>query len=104
MKSIKESLLVALNESYKIDEPMIGSTAYDYNNDPWVIIDFCLVKEKGKVRKLIKEYDMFGEYKDNYKDGMYSEDSYAVAARNRDDEREVGLFDWNPSDLWFEKR
>ena len=54
MKSIKEHML---NEVRKSDEPVIGNIAYDYYDEPWVIIDYCKVSETSKLKKLMRDFD-----------------------------------------------
>lgn len=103
MKSIKESLLASLNEVRKSDEPAIGDIAYDYYNDPWVIIDFCKVNETPYLKKLMRDYDT-GSFYDDYSAGAYDGEAYAVAAHNKDDKRDTALWLWGPEGLWSEKR
>lgn len=100
MRSIKEYML---NEARKSNEPVIGNIAYDYNDDPWVVIDYCKVSETSKLKKLMREFDT-GVFADDYKAGAYDGEAYAVAAYNRDDEREFALWIWSPDGLWPEKR
>lgn len=100
MKSIKEHML---NEVRKSDEPAIGNIAYDYYNDPWVIIDFCKVNETPYLKKLMRDYDT-GTFYDEWNDGLYDGEAYAVAAHNKDDKRDTALWVWGPEGLWPEKR
>lgn len=102
MKSIKESLLASLNETRKSDEPVIGNIAYDYYDEPWVIIDYCKVSETSKLKKLMRNFDT-GSFADDYNAGTYDGEAYAVAAHNKDDERDVALWLWGPEGLRPEK-
>jgi CRISPR/Cas system-associated protein Cas7 (RAMP superfamily) len=96
MKSIKDTLNEALNES-KNPVPSKGMAAVDYNGDPWEVIDFCQVKDKSKLKKLMREYDT-GSLADELE--YYDDDNYVVAAVNADDDRDVAMFLWDPSGLW----
>lgn len=96
MKSIKDTLNEALNES-KNPVPSKGMSAVDYNGDPWRVIDFCQVKDKAKLKKLMHEYDT-GSLADELE--YYDADNYVVAAVNADDDRDVAMFLWDPSGLW----
>lgn len=88
-----------LNEVRKSDGPVEGITAYDYNDEPWVVIDYCKVSETSKLKKLMRNFDT-GVFAEQYKAGMYDGEEYAVAAHNRDDERETAMFIWSPDSLW----
>ena len=100
MKSIKEHML---NEVRKPDGPIEGATVYDYYNEPWVVIDYCLIRERNKLQRLLKEYDT-GSFGDEYRQGAYDAEEYAVAVHNADDERETAVFVWSPDGIWPEKR
>lgn len=96
MKQFKDMLNEALNEA-KDPVPAAGMKVNDYNGDPWEVIDFCQVKDKSKLRSLMREYDT-GALADEIDD--YDANSYVVAAVNADDERDVAMFLWDPSGLW----
>ena len=85
-------------------DPIIGKIAYDYNGEPWEIIDFCKINDNQKLTKLIQQYDYYGTFKDfvdEYDPKEYIE--YAVAAEKNDD-TDYTIFVWEYDGLCFENK
>ena len=83
---IQEKYLIDKNTIVKND-PEIGETAYDYNDDPWIILDFCKFKDKAALKKLLKKYDDSGCFGDFVNDEYIeiTPDDYVVAAELDDE-------------------
>lgn len=106
---ISEKLKLNKNSTLKkqqnIKDPIIGKTAYDYDCEPWEIIDFCKLDDNEKLQKLIKKYDSNGVFKD-FMDEFNPEEyntEYAVAAESNDTS-EFTIFIWGYDGLCFENK
>lgn len=91
---------------HTIKDPIIGKIAYDYNGDPWEIIDFCKFADKYKLRKLIIKYDSNGVFKDfleEYDPKYYETIGYVVAVESPFNP-EFTIFVWGHDGLCFENK
>ena len=113
MKKIDNYIIekLSLNKSLKINidslkDPVIGKTAWDYNGEPWEIIDFCDINDKQELNKLIRKYDNTGVFKDfldEFDPNDYETIEYAVAVESINT-AEYTIFIWGYDGLCFENK
>lgn len=125
MKSINSFIIekLKLDKNINVSDfdnnklPKKNTTAYDYNGDPWTIIDFCQIIDNTKeLNQFIKKYDNSGVFWEWYNDefldpdyGYEDVDSlYAVACQYEGDSyalpSDISLWVWGPEGVCYENK
>ena len=107
---ISEKLIINKHskvKNNKLKDPIIGKTAWDYNGEPWEIIDFCDINNKQELNKLIRKYDntgTFNEFLNEYDPNDYETITYAVAVESIYAGEYTCIFIWGYYGVCFENK
>lgn len=109
MKNLKEIISERLHITKKtktniknIKDPEKDTVAYDYNGDPWYIMDICQMNDIKSLNKFIKKYDDSGVFWDWYNDEFLNpdydyqdkKDLWAVACEDQEYRSSITVWVW----------
>lgn len=97
MKTLYEFLSNKVVNPIKEEFPEEGRIAYDWNDEEWIIDEYCYVKDEKKLNDLLYKYDASGVMTDDVNNGEYEDDDIIVGAVLRNRTSETAAFLWDES-------
>ena len=102
MKTLYEFLSNKVVNPIKEEFPEEGRIAYDWNDEEWIIDEYCYVEDKKKLNDLLRKYDESGVTEDSINNGEFEDDDIIVGARQKDSNRMSSIHGLRAAFLWDE--
>lgn len=80
--------------------PEKGATAFDWNDEAWIIDDYCYVKDKEKLNNLLRKYDESGVVEDGIDGDEFDDDDIIVGVLQKDSNHMSSIHGIRAAFLW----